>query len=444
MTAPDLAPDFATREAYYLSLFRGTELLRDGDPAEAVPELERAVRLAPDEPTARERLADALVRAGDPARAFAILDELVGRLEGDAHLARARARVLLRLGRATEARAALERVVAARPRDARAWGELARACLRQGTPASREAARAALVRAGHTRLARLLGGVHEERTAPPARDAVPPAPPPAPEAAHRPTILNLAPPPRGASLPPALGGAPSPAALSGAAFAPSAPRLPALTPLRPSGHAPAPLTPALRERATHFPEGVAVGERHATLVATPDRALVLRFDAVRTAAPAFTAELVERRVRGRGNGEPLGGAATPFVRVAGAHRLVLGARPGRSLKGYALEDEACVLREDALVAFDDELTWETLRLTPDGDTLPYVHVRGRGQLVAELPPGFLAVELEPGAPALARRDALLGWRGPVATRTLDPSEAPLGHRGLVVLTGHGHLFVASS
>ena len=413
MTAPDLAPDFATREAYYLSLFRGTELLRKrrsagGRPGRRVRLARRADGLASGSPTPR-------ARGRDPRRARR-------GPEGDAHLRGAR--VLLRLGRATEP--ARRWSASSRPSARRARGGGSRGRPSLVAPASRGRARGA-GRAGHTRLARLLGGVHEgDRPARPRRRAVCAAA--RAQAAHR-RRSEPAPPPRGARS--ARPRRRPPRRALGRRLRAQRAAAPALTPLRPSG------TRAAHPRAASAPplsSKAAVGERHATSVATPDRALVLRFDAVRTAAPAFTAEPSALRARPR-HGAP---RRRRDLRVRRRGAPARSSAAGTLLKGYA-ETSLRPARRRSSRSTTAHLG--DARLTPDGDTLPYVHVRGRGQLVRGCRPAFFAVEPGPG-----RR------RSPDATRFSDgagcrhPPTSPRRrqHRGLVVLTGHGHLFVASS
>ena len=145
----NLAHDPETR---VLAHVRAGELLRDpiGDPAQSKRELERALRIAPEDPRALEGLARAVMDEGDTRQAAAIFERLIERAEIEGRREHA-ARLSLALGdlwRGLDAEAAMLRYQRARELDRTSVPALARiaeiAMAHGGAEAAMEAVEAAL------------------------------------------------------------------------------------------------------------------------------------------------------------------------------------------------------------------------------------------------------------------------------------------------------------
>ncbi len=165
-----------------------------------------------------------------------------------------------------------------------------------------------------------------------------------------------------------------------------------------------------------------------------------RLEAVRTLSygSGQQSTVLQRRARGRVLEEPLGGPSSPLVELAGRVELSLGPGPGQRLWPVALDDEALYLREDALLAFENGVTYENGRLpVGDGDAVPMVQLRGPGTVIATVPVELAATEVTEGRTTAVRAVAVIGWIGRVVPRGLLPSEAPGGLRGFVAFTGEG-------
>jgi len=61
--------------------------------------------------------------------------------------------------------------------------------------------------------------------------------------------------------------------------------------------------------------------------------------------------------------------------------------------------------------------------------------------VLELIDPIVALDVTQARPAVARREALVGWTGRIVPRAIPMSEAPSGQRGLVGFGGEGTLLV---
>jgi uncharacterized protein (AIM24 family) len=105
----------------------------------------------------------------------------------------------------------------------------------------------------------------------------------------------------------------------------------------------------------------------------------------------------------------------------------------------------CFVREEVLLGFDGELSFENGRLaTGEGEFVAIVQLRGKGAVLLEAIGEILTLEVQGNRGLSVRREVILGWFGRLVPRALAPSEAPCGQRGLVSFAGEGRVLVASA
>ncbi len=121
--------------------------------------------------------------------------------------------------------------------------------------------------------------------------------------------------------------------------------------------------------------------------------------------------------QGQLTGEPLGFAGVDFFRSEGAGVvwLSLGPSSRRRLLVLTLEDDIFYLREDCVVAFDDQVTWECGRVPVSG--MPLLHFRASGRVVvAWEDDDVIGVPVAEGKGLVVDEGRLFGWVGRVAVR----------------------------
>lgn len=264
--------------------------------------------------------------------------------------------------------------------------------------------------------------VHGTRTLPPPLVAPPSGAPQAPSPAARADSTSVAP-----STPLGIGpnasGAPR---SSETARVPSAPR---------------------PNDSVRFPEaGVALHPSGLALVrTTADTGFAARLESIRAQQSGLKMQLLERNMKGKTSGEAFGGVASPMVLASGDGQLVLAARPGRKLAAFPVDGEMCFAREDVLLGFGGGLVFENGRLpTGEGESVPVVQLRGDGSVLFETIGEILTLAVHPDRSLSVRREVILGWFGRLVPRSLAPSDAPCGQRGLVSFAGEGRVLVTSS
>ncbi len=199
--------------------------------------------------------------------------------------------------------------------------------------------------------------------------------------------------------------------------------------------------------SVRFPDtGVVLHPSGVALVrVTKDVGFAARLESIRAQQSGLDMKLLERHVKGKPNGESFGGVASPMVLASGDGQLVLAARPGRKVNAFAVGGEMCFAREDVLLGFGAGLVFENGRLTTgDGEWVPVVQLRGDGSVLLEAMGDILTLAVRPDRSLSVRREVILGWFGRLVPRSLSPSDAPCGQRGLVSFAGEGRVLVTSA
>lgn len=211
--------------------------------------------------------------------------------------------------------------------------------------------------------------------------------------------------------------------------------------------APSPTDEPRRTRSVRFPDaGVILDPSGLALVrVTKDVGFAARLESLRAQQSGLDMKLLERHAKGNPTGESFGGIASPMVLVSGDGQLVLAARPGRKLNAFLVGADMWFAREDVLLGFGGGLVFENGRLTTgDGEWVPVVQLRGDGSILLESIGEILSLAVRPDRSLSARREVILGWSGRLVPRSLPPSDAPCGQRGLVSFAGEGHVLIAGA
>jgi len=462
-------------EDFLFHLYRGSELLQDNRVHEAKQELEHALGLQPRDPKGQDLLAIVYFRLGLYPRAISIYLELIQGY-GDATTPRINlALCYLKTGQPAQARAELEKVIEKDPSHARAWGYLGLAFQRLG---DMERAIHAFQAGGHHQMARRLLEVAGPTSMPrslsqPDREAVSQAATLAFEELDKRELTSIRADANGERTTPAghwaavEPGRESYATLERRSLPGVVMPSDSLIPPGMRGHAtiapPLALPPDLSDDAGFISPPRTVGDvtrehllvfgrtgapsLHASGTALfpasrgeSGAGIAARMDSIRaiTQTGTLATSPLPRRMRGRDTEEPLGGSASPILRLGGIGGIVLYPPPGTKLVPIALDGEPLFIRETSLVAMDGDVIYENGRLPiGEGDSAPIVQLRGPGSVMLALPLGFVAIEACRGESILAKGHSLLGWTGRVVPRALAATEAPSRTRGLVSLSGDG-------
>lgn len=225
-------------------------------------------------------------------------------------------------------------------------------------------------------------------------------------------------------------------------FGPRVERAPSIAP-------PSQAVPPQKAAPVRFPEssGVLLHPSGLALAkTTADVGFIARLEAFRAQQSGLKMSLLERHVKGKPNGESFGGVASPMVQVMGDGELVLGARAGRKLHAFPIE-EMCFAREDVLLGFGggSGVHFENGRLaTGEGEHLPVVQLRGDGAVLLEALGEIISLAVRPERSLSVRREVILGWFGRLVPRAVAPADAPCGQRGLVTFAGEGRVLLAGA
>jgi hypothetical protein len=456
-------------EDFLFHLYRGSELLQDNCVSEAKEELERALRVQPQDIEGQGLLGVVYFRLGLYPRAIEIYQDIIRVCPSEVSPRVNLALCYLKTGQSQLARENLEEVTARVPDHVRAWGYLGLVHERLG---DYEKARFAFEHAGQPHLVRRMQQLIDEQAAritaaresdhPPERAAVQAAAADAVQELEgdEPGFLRAmaehdeagAVSRSGRWRAVELGGETMPAARSrhlslAGRLGPAVPAIPEPPELsrssivpKPEAKAPHSLRPA--EHSAEAP--VVAASRRSALIEVAESWSV-RSSSVRgllANGAAFRNTPLARRMRGRELPEPLGGPGSPWVQLIGVGQILVGAAPDRELSALTLSDTFVYIRESCLVAFAGSAQHENGRLSSGGgEPISMVQITGRGTVLLESikPPRVL--EVTENQKLAVRADDVVGWIGRLIGHPLELESAPLKTPGFVAFSGSGSVLV---
>jgi uncharacterized protein (AIM24 family) len=466
-------PAEASDAVFLEALYRGGELLQQGQVNEARDHLERAFQMRPGDEKAKNLLGLAYFKLGDFVRAAEVYEALVRENGADPTLRVNLGLVYLKSNQLTRAVREFESAVDLQPGHLKAHNYLGLALAQAGEYGR---AREHFVKAGSEAMAEKMAKAlaAEARPVPvPPRPAAPPAEkkiagltqelpvispaelaaPPKPI----PLTETMAPPPPVPAAPlPSFGGAADPAAV---AQAPA--RETAVAPVEPVVFPPAP-SPArsLREATRAAPgehgtlrptelttvAGKLPGDGSRTFTVTPEAVRVeVRGEVlVRTAGLLGWTGVIEaraefKRFRGRVTDKPFGWGPARMHRLVGTGTAWLGVM-GRTFLAVDLGDESVYLREDWVFGFEEPVMFENGRVPSEvAPDLDLVHLSGVGQVLLALPGPLRSTEVRHDAPVTVPLQHWVGWQGQLSPRVVALGwEGPEGTPAPAVeLSGEG-------
>lgn len=483
--APPSAGSFDGEDFLY-HLYRGSELLQDNCVPQAKEELERALKLQPQDTEGQGLLGVVYFRLGLYPRAIGIYEEIIKDRPNEVSPRVNLGLCYLKTGQMHLARDVLEEVIQRVPDHLRAWGYLGLTFERLGELAKAEAA---FEKAGQPNLARRMQRLLAEQAHAQAQGQSPPEsadpervevrlaaadavqeldgreggfsralgePLPDPSRIGRWRAVELG----DASVPPLpkqrrlpslvgrLGPAVPTIADTSELTRDSVPPPPSVRVPPPSLRAPQATSGALAlEGGLAFPEPPAkvlvTGVRIGTCVTS--EGFAARSDALSSVvysgkAPA-PAPLM-RRLRGRETTELFGAGANVWHGYDGAAQAVVIAGRGRTLWAIELTDEFVYVREASLLAFERTVRYENGRLAAGGrEPVAMVQLSGKGFAVLEThgPVSTLSVGQE--AQAVVRVDDVIGWTGRLLGQAVEADAAPGRLPGGVAFSGEGALLL---
>lgn len=464
-------------EDFLYHLYRGSELLQDNCVPQAKEELERALKLQPQDTEGQGLLGVVYFRLGLYPRAIGIYEEIIKACPNEVSPRVNLGLCYLKTGQSHLARDVLEEVIQRVPDHVRAWGYLGLTFERLGELAKAEAA---FDKAGQPNLARrmqrLIAEQGQQESVEPERaevrlaaaDAVQEldgreggfsrAPGEAegdPSRSGRWRAVELG----DASVPPLpkLRRAPSLVGRLG----PAVPAISDSSELnRDSVPPPASIRPPLSIRAPQgtsgalaieggiaFPEPPAKvlisGTRIGTCVTT--EGFAARSDVVSSVLvgmQALAPAPLMRRLRGRETGEPFGAGSSLWHSYGGAAKAVIIAGHARLLWALELADEFVYVRESSLLAFESSVRYENGRLAAGGrEPVAMVQLSGKGFAVLETHGAVSALSVGQDTQAVVRVDDVIGWTGRLLGQPVDTDNSPGKLPGAVAFSGEGALLL---
>jgi uncharacterized protein (AIM24 family) len=335
--------------------------------------------------------------------------------------------IALKLESFAEAALELEAAVRLQPEDRRAWSYLGYAYARNAVPAQ---AATAFRRAGQHELAAEM-----ERAAAPSSHA--------PEAA----VVE--------GLPPEFGdGAPAARPLSSGMATPRPVRRLDATPMplrEPSSRGAIPdelatlaefTTSRLLSLPPHSQPLVSLGQGVLRFVAGSETHV--RQSALLVALGGQGLSLARRRTRGHLSGDTLASDSDRFFRVEGGGDLLLASTdPERGLLALTLDRDVFYVEEERVVAWGDEVVWESGSVPGNGKAL--LQFRGTGRVVLLTGENeLLAVRIAEGDHVAVPSARLAGWLGRVVVQGQPAREGEAVVPGLhhVTCEGEGVLLIS--
>jgi hypothetical protein len=473
-------------EDFLYHLYRGSELLQDNCVPQAKEELERALKLQPQDTEGQGLLGVVYFRLGLYPRAIGIYEEIIKDRPNEVSPRVNLGLCYLKTGQMHLARDVLGEVTQRVPDHARAWGYLGLTFERLGELAKAEAA---FQKAGQPNLARRMQRLLSEQAQaqvqalqPPesadpervevrlaAADAVqeldgreggfsraPGEDESDPSRSGRWRAVELGdasvpPLPKQRGLPSLVGrlGPAVPTISDASELArDSVPPPPSVRMPPPSMRAPQATSRALAlEGGLVFPELPAkvlvTGARIGTCVTS--EGFAARSDAL--SSVVFSGKVISpaplmRRLRGRETAELFGAGANVWHGYEGAARAVIIAGRDRTLWAIELTDEFVYVREASLLAFESSVRYENGRLAAGGrEPVAMVQLSGKGFAVLETHGPVSALSVGQETQAVVRVDDVIGWTGRLLGQAVE-TEAAVGRLpGAVSFTGEGALLL---
>jgi len=476
--APPSAGSFDGEDFLY-HLYRGSELLQDNCVPQAKEELERALKLQPQDTEGQGLLGVVYFRLGLYPRAIEIYEEIVKARPNEISPRVNLGLCYLKTGQSHLARDVLQEVIQRVPDHLRAWGYLGLTFERLGELANAEAA---FEKAGQPNLARRMqrllaeqaqgpqepvdperaevrlaaadavqeldgreGGFSRapgEGEADPSRSgrwrAVEPGDasvPPLPRPRRAPSLVGR--------LGPAVPAISDPTELTRDSVPP-----PASLRAPPSMRAPQATSGALAlDGGLAFPEPPAkvliTGARIGTCITS--QGFAARSDGLSSVVfsmKALSATPLMRRLRGRETSEPFGAGSSLWHGYDGAARAVIIAGRDRMLWALELADEFVYVREASLLAFESSIRYENGRLAAGGrEPVAMVQLSGKGFAVLETHGPVSALSVGQDTQAVVRVDDVIGWTGRLLGQGVDIEASPGRLPGAVAFSGEGALLL---
>jgi uncharacterized protein (AIM24 family) len=466
-------PAEASDAVFLEALYRGGELLQQGQVNEARDHLERAYQMRPRDEKAKNLLGLAYFKLGDFVRAAEVYEALVRENGADPTLRVNLGLVYLKSNQLTRAVREFESAVGLQPEHLKAHNYLGLALAQAGQYGR---AREHFVKAGSEAMAEKMAKAlaAEARPAP-----VSPRPAPAPAETKVPGLTQELPvvspahlgsmpasPPEPAAAPVPVPAAPLPT--FGATEPPSAPAAASAPPResltarvelaapaadRPTRDAararptPAEQSPLLA-RATELTTvaGKLPGDGSRTFLVSPEavRVEVQGEVLVRTAGLLGWTGVIEaraefKRFRGRITDKPFGWGPARMHRLVGTGTAWLGVM-GRTFLAVDLGDESVYLREDWVFGFEEPVMFENGRVPSEvAPDLDLVHLSGVGQVLLGLPGPLRSTDVRQDAPVTVPLQHWVGWQGQLSPRVVALGwEGPEGTPAPAVeLSGEG-------
>jgi uncharacterized protein (AIM24 family) len=464
-------PAEASDAVFLEALYRGGELLQQGQVTDARDHLERAYRMRPGDEKAKNLLGLAYFKLGDFVRAAEVYEALVRENGSDPTLRVNLGLVYLKSNQLTRAVREFETAVGLQPGHLKAHNYLGLALAQAGQYGR---AREHFVKAGSEAMAeKMAKALAAEarpvpvppRPAPPSESKIsgitqelpvvsmsdlggkPPPPIALTEAVTPPAPVSAAPLPTfGNGEPAAVQQFPPPAPPPPAAPPPAEPAAPPRT-IREATKPPAgEAAPAARPTELTTVAGKLPGDGSRTFTVTPEAVRVeVRGEVlVRTAGLLGWTGVIEakaefKRFRGRVTDKPFGWGPARMHRLVGTGTAWLGVM-GRTFLAVDLGDESVYLREDWVFGFEDPVMFENGRVPSEvAPDLDLVHLSGVGQVLLALPGPLRSTEVRHDAPVTVPLQHWVGWQGQLSPRVVALGwEGPEGTPAPAVeLSGEG-------
>ena len=459
-------PAEASDAVFLEALYRGGELLQQGQVTEARDHLERAYQMRPADEKAKNLLGLAYFKLGDFVRAAEVYEALVRENGADPTLRVNLGLVYLKSNQLTRAVREFETAVELSPGHLKAHNYLGLALAQAGQYGR---AREHFVKAGSEAMAEKMAKAlaAEARPVPvpprPAESKVPgitqelpvvsvselggkpAAAIPLTETVSAPAPVPAAPLPTfGHGEPASVQQFPPPAAAASEASPPQA-VAPART-LREAAKAADASQPVIRPTELSTVAGKLPGDGSRTFTVTPEAVRVeVRGEVlVRTAGLLGWTGLIEakaefKRFRGRVTDKPFGWGPARMHRLVGTGTAWLGVM-GRTFLAIDLGDESVYLREDWVFGFEEPVMFENGRVPSEvAPDLDLVHLSGVGQVLLALPGPLRSTEVRHDAPVTVPLQHWVGWQGQLSPRVVALGwEGPEGTPAPAVeLSGEG-------